>query len=233
MSTLRHAFVWLAVLHFIMLMGVAVWAFGTNRINADRITNVKDIFALTIDDELKQEELAQQQVEQEKSQIEETARRNGTGPAPIAERLEDENLRNELTMRKLDRKEKDIKILQRNLFLARQLMDSQKEDIEKIRQELDTRLKDTQTQLNDEGFQKTVTLFEGLPAKQTKQMFMHLITGNQTEQVVAYLEAMKPRKATSILKEFKTPEEITAVVELTERLRERGSDLVTQVENVG
>ncbi len=231
MKSLKQAFVWLAVLHFIALIGLVAWLAGTERINTQRVTGLTDLFALTITQEKDQQKAQAMIVEREKAKAESIARRNGTGPAPIAEELEDEDHRNELTLQKLDRKEKEIESLQRSLYLKQQLLEKEKQDVVVLKADVDARLAAIQQKMDDEGFQKAVMLFEGIPAKQTKQLFMQLISSNQIDQVVSYLDAMKSRKATSVLKEFKTADEITAVVELTERLRARGSDLIAQVEN--
>jgi hypothetical protein len=109
----------------------------------------------------------------------------------------------------------------------------QREALLANREQLEQRLKDIESRLNDEGFKKTVELYETLPADQVKNMFIDLMERGKTDQVVAFIEAMAVRKAGKVLKEFEEPEDVGRAVELTERLRARGSDLVEQVENTG
>ena len=49
-----------------------------------------------------------------------------------------------------------------------------------------------------------------------------MVADGQLQQAVAYLDAMKPRAASKILKEFKSPSEIVLATELLEKLRTFG-----------
>jgi hypothetical protein len=74
----------------------------------------------------------------------------------------------------------------------------------------------------DEQFLQTVKQYEQLTPKQGKQMIVALVNQKQTDQAVAYLDAMSPRAASRILKEFKTESEIALATELLEKLRTFG-----------
>jgi hypothetical protein len=65
------------------------------------------------------------------------------------------------------------------------------------------------------GFKDTLALYEIMPTKQVKTIFMTL--GDPT--VVAYLDAMPPARAAKIIKEFKSPEETDRIQKVLERLR--------------
>ncbi len=234
MKNAYHAIAALAILHVVLAVGLVGWLAGTGRINRERVDAVVDIFQPTIAAEQAEAERAAELEAQAQAQAERQARLTGAGGlASTAEKLVTEQRRNELILRQLERTRREIESLSTNLHLARQHMERQREELLDNRKELQQRLASIENRLNDEGFKKTVRLYETLPAKQVKQMFADLMDGGQTDQVVAYIEAMQPRNAASVLKEFKEPQEIERAVELTERLRARGSDLVQQVENTG
>ncbi len=67
----------------------------------------------------------------------------------------------------------------------------------------------------DKGFQDTLTLYQSMPAKKTKDIFK----GLDDDTVVRYLQAMEPRIAGGILKEFKTPEETNRAQAILEKMR--------------
>ncbi len=74
-----------------------------------------------------------------------------------------------------------------------------------------------QTKLaQDEGFQKALTLYKSMPAKRVKAMFGSL----DDTTVVRYLQAMEPRQAANVLKEFKTPAETERAKALLEKVRQ-------------
>ena len=108
-------------------------------------------------------------------------------------------------------------------------MQDQRQQIEQARAELETQrdlvakqqkqLQDDQTAqqklATDEGFQKSLDLYQSMPAKQVKGMFMTM----DLDTVVRYLQAMDNRQAGSVLKEFKTPTEATRAQQILEKIR--------------
>ena len=229
MKTLLHAIVVIVFVHMFALVGLLGWLVGTGRVNQERVDQVKAMFALSVE--------AQQKAE-EKAAAEAEALAAAQPPdfgaiASTAEKLAEEQERNEILLRQLERTRQEIKSLNANLHLSRTRMEREREETKEIRDALEKKLADIEGQLNDEGFKKAIAMYEGLPPKQVKKMFMNMVERGKTEQVVDYLDAMQPRIAASVLKEFKSDLEVGQAVQLTEQLRTRGSDLVKQLENVG
>ena len=65
------------------------------------------------------------------------------------------------------------------------------------------------------GFRESLALYEQMPAKQAKAVFLAL----DDAAVLPYLRAMEPRLAGKILKEFKSPEETLRVKALLQLMR--------------
>jgi len=234
MRTLFTVIALLAILHILAGLGFVGWLAGTGRLNRERLNETKALFELTIEQEREKEAEEAELAEETRIEAERQARLSGVGGlASTADRLQEEEKRNEVLLRQLERTRREIEALSDNLTLARQRMERQHADLLTAKQELEERIQQIEARLNDEGFKKAVALYESLPSKQVKQMFVELMQTEQTDDVVAYLEAMQPRKAAGVLKEFKDVREIDMAVELTQRLRERGSELIRDVENTG
>jgi flagellar motility protein MotE (MotC chaperone) len=118
-------------------------------------------------------------------------------------------------MAELDRRQRELLDLQHQIEIAR---DQTKQDRAKIEQ-AQKALADAQEQQNklasDKGFQDSLELYNVMPAKQVKTIFMTL--GDDT--VMQYLQAMEPRTAAKIIKEFKLPEETARIQKVLEKIR--------------
>ncbi len=219
-----------AVVHLVGALGLAGFLAGTNRLSRERLIDAMGLFALTIDQAEAVEAQAEAKAGQADAEAARLARASGLGPASAAEKLAAQRERDEMMLRQLERTRREIEDLHRNLQLTRSRMEREKQQLLAARNEAVARFEAIQAQLDDEGFRTAVQLYEQLPAKQVKQMFLAIMQQHETDQVVAFLEAMQPRKAADVLREFKDVHEVPRAVELMERLRARGSDLVEQLE---
>jgi len=118
-------------------------------------------------------------------------------------------------MAELDRKQRELADLQHQIDLARNQTKLDRAKVEQQAKDLQAQA-DQQTKLAaDKGFQDTLELYNVLPAKQVKTIFMTL----SDETVMQYLQAMDPRVASKIIKEFKQPEETTRIQKVLEKIR--------------
>lgn len=233
MKTLFAVISILAIVHVLAALGFVGWMVATERVDRERLEKIQSIFEKSVPEAQAE---AEQQQKIDAAAGEQAARLaalqgKSAGPESITQRLAAEQQRNEITLRQIERTREEVESLQRNLRLAQQRVEQQYEQLMAEKTSLEKRLADIERQRNDEGFKKAVELYESLPAKQTKSMFMVMLRENHADQVVAYMEAMEPRKAAGVLKEFKTPDEIAKATELTERLRARGTDLIAATED--
>lgn len=224
----------LALVHAISAIGFVGWLAGTGRLNRQRVVDVRDLFAKSISQaEVEAKEKARQ--EEEKRQADLRMQRLGSAGGPVASttgRLAEDRKRAEAILARIDLDREELKSLGRNLELSQKNVRRLYEEL-RIKQEAFAKMLDKKKrQIDDQSFRKTVALYNQLPSKQVKKMFIELLDSSKGEQVVTYLEAMQPRKAAGVLREFKTSAEVTRAVELTERLRARGSDLAKQLENL-
>ncbi len=128
----------------------------------------------------------------------------------------------ELQQISFDLQNSGIERRMREIEDQQRMLDQAKADFEKQRKDLlatEARLKaaeEKQKKLDaDKGFQETLAIYQALPAKKTKEIFLTL----DDDTVVRYLQAMEPDMVGGILKEFKRPEEVSRAQTLLEKMR--------------
>jgi hypothetical protein len=123
-------------------------------------------------------------------------------------------------MVQLERRERELGDLQRQVDLAKEQLTRDRAEIDGQRAQLAAR-QDEQTRLAaDKGFQDSLNLYNTMPARQVKQVFTSL----DDATVMNYLQAMQPRAAARIVKEFKTPEEVRRIQSIMEKMRQAKPD---------
>jgi len=115
----------------------------------------------------------------------------------------------------LDRRQRELVDLKRQVDLARDQLSRDRAVLSTGQKDLKAGQDLSQKLQDDQGFQDTLALYSSMGAKQVKTIFMTL-----DEQVMQrYLQAMPPRTATKIVKEFKTQQELERVQRVLERMR--------------
>jgi hypothetical protein len=115
----------------------------------------------------------------------------------------------------LDRRRSELEALKTQLDLAQHQLVHDRATVEADRTTLQTREQEAQRLAADKGFQDSLALYTAMPAPKVKQVFM----GLDDSIVVNYLEAMQPRTAAKIIKEFKLPDETTRIQRILEKMR--------------
>jgi flagellar motility protein MotE (MotC chaperone) len=115
----------------------------------------------------------------------------------------------------LDRRQRELADLKRQVDIAQAQLSKDRADYAKQRESLQAEQKKATELAQDKGFQDSLALYNTMPSKQAKTVFM----GLSDETVVNYLQAMEPKTATKILKEFKAPAETERVQKLMEMMR--------------
>lgn len=116
----------------------------------------------------------------------------------------------------LERRARELDDRFHQLQQAQADFESQRKTMLEQDKALQTRVDEQSKLENDKGFQDTLALYQSLPAKRTKAIFMTL----PDDTVVRYLQAMDSRQASGVLKEFKTPEETSRAQALLEKMRQ-------------
>jgi hypothetical protein len=119
-------------------------------------------------------------------------------------------------MAQLDRRQRELVDLQRQVDLAQQQLTKDRAALEAEKKALAAREDETAKLQADKGFQDSLELYKTMMPKQVKEIFMKL----DDAAVERYLTAMEPRTAGKIIKEFKTPAEIQRVQTVLEKIRQ-------------
>jgi hypothetical protein len=115
----------------------------------------------------------------------------------------------------LDRRQRELTDLQRQVDLAKQQMERDRVALEKGRTELTTQQELAKKLETDKGFQDSLQLYNTMPGKQVKTIFMAMDDATMRQ----YLQSMQPRVAARIIKEFKSPDELTRIQKVMEAMR--------------
>lgn len=116
----------------------------------------------------------------------------------------------------LDRRQREMLDQKATLEKAKDQLTRDRQELERQRQDLSDKQSQAVKLASDQGFQDSLSLYNTLPAKQVKTIFM----GLDDATIQQYLQAMQPRSATRIVKEFKSPEELARIQKVMERMRQ-------------
>ncbi len=221
MKTLWNIISFMAVVHLLALLIFIGWLWQSQRLNRDRIQQVREMLAVTIPEAAAIVETeAQAQATVQAEQLEEANKhRWGFSSAEIINSYASIQAQELQAVRRV---KSEVEALQFQL-------DQQTRAINARQSRLDARdeaWKEANAaevaRKSDEQFQKTVKLYESAKPKLAKARLLNLYEGGDLEQVVAYLNAMNPRASKKILDEFKSDQENAMAAKLLEALRTFG-----------
>lgn len=118
-------------------------------------------------------------------------------------------------MAELDRRQRELGDLQRQVDLANATLARDRAALEAEKKRVAEREQLAARLANDQGFQDSLELYKSLPPKQVKAAFMTM----DDETVKRYLQAMEPRGAAKIVREFRTPEEQQRIQRVIDQMR--------------
>jgi flagellar motility protein MotE (MotC chaperone) len=118
-------------------------------------------------------------------------------------------------MAQLDRRSRELADLKAQIDLANAKLATDRTALEADRKKLTDDQEKSKKLATDQGFQDSLNLYNSMPAKQVKGIFVSL----SDDAMLQYLQAMEPRTAGKIMKEFKTPEETERIQRIMEMMR--------------
>lgn len=118
----------------------------------------------------------------------------------------------------LDRQRRELIDLRRQVDFAQVQLQKDRSDLESREKTLRQRDEAQAAAATDKGFKESLAVYDAMKAKQVKEIFLTL----DEDTVVRYLQAMDPRRVSGILKEYKTPAEISQAQSLLEKMRKNG-----------
>jgi hypothetical protein len=199
-------------INFLLLAGAAVYVVKTRNVDHDKMVAIKEIVFPTTAPSTTQP-VADATTQPTLRLDELVARQSGR---TAGEQFDIIQHTFDAQMAELERRKRELQDLDRQVDLAKQKMAKDRAAFETEKADLKKR-EDQATKLaNDQGFQDALQRYIAMPPKQVKQIFSTL--NDQT--VVSFFQAMEPKTAAKIIKEFKTPEEVARMQRVMEKMRQ-------------
>lgn len=229
MKTLWNAVSILAVAHMLALIGFIGYLAGTDRLNRDRIDEVRALFAPTIAEarlaaeEEEKARLAGELVDGAPGATMRTVSNTMEQPSHGAgDRIAKLHTVDEMLRERENRFEKDREHLKRTLEEEMASLEKGWEDLKAARQAFQEELERQRELKEDEQFQKLVDMLSGLQGKDIKAKFDALLEQDDMALVIDLLDRFDKRIAQKVLKEYKSDEENALAADLLKRLKDRG-----------
>jgi molecular chaperone GrpE (heat shock protein) len=217
-----HVILALLAINFLAIGGAVGWLVQTKRLDKDKIHAIKDIvFPATTQSSTTQpvDETATTKPTNSLDAL--LAKSSGRTPSEQIETIQ----RNfDTQMAQLDRRERELNDLQRQVELSKQQMARDRAALDAEKKALEAQKQEAAKLASDKGFQDSLALYNTMDAKQVKQIFLAMDDGT----ILQYLEAMEPRSAARIVKEFKSPVEITRIQKVMEKMRQAQASTSTK-----
>lgn len=220
MKTIWRVISIVAVANLVAMGGLAGYLWASDRLDMQRLREVRELLTPTRAEQRAAQAQAEARARAEQQAAEEQTRR-GTPPAAAGEALQLKLRLSRLDEARLETLRRDVRLLQETL--RRQYDDLQRERA-RLAQERQEFERAREVVMRAEGhaqFRKTLATYEGLKPAAARSALQQLIAAGQTDQVVAYLNAMQERTRTRIIDEF-LREDPKVAADLLERLRMRG-----------
>jgi hypothetical protein len=220
MKTLWTILSVLAVANLIALIGIGGWLGASKRLDMVRMREVRHLLSETSAQRIAREDAERAKAADEKRVAAERASAQVTpiGAEGALQLKLDESQADQARVEGLRR---EVQIMQETLRRERRALDDERAALEKAKADFEeARRQVAQTEGNAQ-FKKTLATYEGLKPDKAKTALQTLIAGQQTAQVVAYLNAMQERTRTKIIDEF-IKDDPKVATDLLERIRTRG-----------
>ncbi len=213
---LAQAVVLMLALNFIALAGGAGWLWKGGHLGKDQVARIKEIlFPPPAKPEVvKLDETTSGPSTQPSVKLEELLAK-ASGRSAI-EQVEFIQQAFDAQRSELDRRYRELQDMQRQVDIAKAQLSTDRTAHELKDKKLAEQTQSQQKLAGDKGFQDSLSLYQSMPGKQVKTVFM----GLDDETMVRYLQAMQPRQASRIIKEFKTPDETARIQRVLERMRQ-------------
>lgn len=205
------------------LIGFFAWLSTSDRMSVERLEAVRAIFVPTI---------AEERAEAARLEAEEAARqerllelgRPGTAPVDADAVMKLLSERDETERARYEREEASIRSLREALVNERSALQREQEQFEAAVDAFESRRRELAEREGSEQFSKALKIYSLSKPDEAQAMLSALIAQGETDQVVSYLNAMKPDLSQKIIASF-TADDPALAAELLERLRVYGLEM--------
>lgn len=201
-------------MNFIALAGAVGWLFHSRKLDREKVTAIREMIFTEPPAPAAPTTQPDAATTQPILQLEQLlSRQSGRSAGAQAEFIKESF---DAQMTQLERRARELLDLQRQVDLAKAQLARDRTQLGQAESDLAAKQAQADKLAGDKGFQDSLALYTSMPAKQVKAIFMTL----DEQTVVNYLQAMQPRTAAKIIKEFKSPEETSRIQSVLEKIRQ-------------
>ena len=202
-------------LNFLVVAGGVGWLAQTKKLNKESIAKIKEIlFPPPVEEVPATQPVAIDPTTQPTLRLEELLAKKSGQTATEQVQFIQQAFDSQSAV--LDRRQRELLDQQGTIARAKAQLAKDREEVERQRQDLSDKQAQATKLADDKGFQDSLALYNTMPGKQVKTIFMTL----DDATIQQYLQAMNPRNAGKIVKEFKSPEETARIQKVLERMRQ-------------
>lgn len=226
MKKLFNALVLLLAVNFLAVAGGVGWLFQSGHLNREKMVTIRQtVFEPPATQPADTQPSTAQGPPAPSQRLSELLAKFAPGKS-AAEKVDFIQQNFDQTMAQLDRREREVSDREAQVALANEKLADDRKALQAEQQKLADREKQDDRLAGDKGFQDTLNLYNTMTSRQVKGLFMTMDETSAAE----YLDAMQPRTAGKILKEFKSPAEIDRVKRILEKMRHApgGASAATQ-----
>jgi flagellar motility protein MotE (MotC chaperone) len=210
---LFNVIVLVLAMNFLAAAGGVGWLFKSGHLNKEKLTDLQKIVFPPSEPDQNNPTTQPDATTQPTMRLDELLARASGRPA--GEQVDFIQHSFDSQAAQLDRRERELSDLQRQVDMAKQQMVRDRAKLEQDKKDLASR-QDQETRLaSDKGFQDSLQLYTAMAPKQAKTVMMSL----SDDVLQQYLQAMDPRTASKIIKEFKMPDEVARIQKVLEKMR--------------
>lgn len=220
MKTLWSILSVIAMANLLALAGIVGYLKVTDRLDAQRVRELRQLFTETGSQRKAREEEAKSKAESDAAAAKENAKK-GTAPVTAGDALDIKVQQSQVDLTRMEALKRDVQVLQETLARGKKALNDERAALDKEKKDFELARDVVRKNEGDVQFKKSLATIEGLKADKAKTALQALIDQKQVDQVVSYLNAMQERARTKVIDEFIKSDPKVAT-DLLERLRTRG-----------
>lgn len=215
MKRLWDVLVLTLAVNFLALAGCIGWLYGSGRLDRARVAKVKEVLfpPPAAPAPPTTQPIVSDPTTRPTLRLEELLAKQSNLPA--GQQVEFIRQTFDAQMAQLERRGRELADLKAQIDLANAKLTTDRTALEAQRKRLSEEEQQARKLASDQGFQDSLALYTSMPPRQVKSIFLTL----SDEAVMHYVEAMPPRTASKVLKEFKSPDEIDRIQRILEKMR--------------
>ena len=210
----------LAIANLLGFIVFVTWLMGTGRLSQERMFELRELFSPTVE---VQEAMDEQAEREAAADAERQAVLDQVGTPPISakgrEVFEEEMAR--VVENQAVRTLREAKDRQDTLFKWQADLEEREEAFRAEREAFELMRAEIQEREGDEQFAKALKVYEGLPPNEVADLFGEMVRQGDEDEVVSFLDAMKPRIAADVMSAVQG-NDVGLAARLLGRLREHG-----------